>query len=140
MASAMIKKFREKAKIFLSEELCKKKSIELLEEMKLPNNLLPVNEMEEMGINKEDGFFWLKLKKAQRYRFPKVGETLYATEISGFIEPRRLKDLKGVTAKELMLTFTITEIYIEDPSTGKISFKTSSGLSRQHPISCFELP
>ncbi|KAJ4981775.1 hypothetical protein NE237_032612 [Protea cynaroides] len=139
MASELIVKYREKAQIFHGEELCKKKSTELLEEMKLPNNLLPV-EMEEMGINQEEGFFWMKLKKAQKYKFPKVGDTLYATEISGFIETHRLKELKGVTAKELMLTFTITEIYIDDPSSGKINFKTASGFSRKHPISCFELP
>ncbi|XP_043703103.1 uncharacterized protein LOC122653218 [Telopea speciosissima] len=140
MASEMIIKYREKAEIIHGEELCKKRSTELLEEMMLPNNLLPVEEMEEVGVNKEDGFFWLKLKKAQKYKFPKVGDTLYATEIAGFIEPRRLKNLKGVTAKELMLTFTITEIYIDDPSSGKINFKTASGFSRKHPISCFELP
>ncbi|XP_042477640.1 uncharacterized protein LOC122058996 [Macadamia integrifolia] len=139
MASEMIKKFREKAEIFHGEELCKKKSVEFLEEMELPNNLLPVNEMEELGINKEDGFFWLKLKKAQKYKFLK-DYTHYATEICSFIEPRRLKDLKGVTAKELMLTFTISDIYIEDPSSGKITFKTTSGISRKQPISVFELP
>ncbi|XP_042477628.1 uncharacterized protein LOC122058978 [Macadamia integrifolia] len=140
MASEMIAKYRGKAEIFHGEEICKKKSVELLEEMKLPNNLIPVEEMEEMGINKEDGFFWIKLKKAQKYKFPKVGDTLYATEMCGFMEVHRLKDLKGVTAKELMLTFTITEIYIEDLSSGKINFKTASGFSRKHPISCFEIP
>ncbi|XP_043700394.1 uncharacterized protein LOC122651136 [Telopea speciosissima] len=140
MASELINKYREKAEIFHGEELCKKKSTELLDEMLLPNNLPPVDEMEELGLYREAHFFWLKLKKAQKYKFPNVGDTLYATEISGFIEPRLLKDLKGVSAKELFLTFTVIEIYIDDPSSGKINFKTSSGLSRKHPISCFELP
>ncbi|KAJ4980374.1 hypothetical protein NE237_031211 [Protea cynaroides] len=140
MGSEMILKFRENADIFQGEELCKKKSNEMLEEMLLPNNLLPLEEFEEVGINREIGFFWLKLKKVQKYKFPKLGDTIYATEISGYIEPRRLKELKGVTAKELFLTFTVVEIYIDDPSSGKINFKTATGLSRKHPISSFELP
>ncbi|XP_042484983.1 uncharacterized protein LOC122065253 [Macadamia integrifolia] len=140
MASEIIEKYRGKAEICHGEELCKKKSTEMLVEMSLPNNLLPVEEIEEVGHNREIGFFWLKLKKAQKYKFPKVGDTLYATEITGFIKPRQIKDLKGVTAKELFLTFTLSELYIDDPSSDKINCKTTSGLHRKHPISCFELP
>ncbi|XP_043705328.1 uncharacterized protein LOC122655175 [Telopea speciosissima] len=121
MASEMIEKYREKVEIYHGEQLCKKKSTEMLVEMSLPNNLLLVDEMEEIGYNREIGFFWMKLKRAQKYKFPKVGDTLHGIEIMGFMEPRRLKDLKGVTAKELFLTFSMAEMCIKDPSSGKIN-------------------
>ncbi|XP_042487575.1 uncharacterized protein LOC122067798 [Macadamia integrifolia] len=111
-----------------------------LVEMSLPNNLLLVEEIEELGYNREIGFFWLKLKKAQKHKSPKVSDTLYATEITGFIKSWQIKDLKGVTAKELFLTFTLSELYIDDLSSDKINCKTTSGLHCKHPISCFELP
>ncbi|XP_019241893.1 PREDICTED: uncharacterized protein LOC109221921 [Nicotiana attenuata] len=47
--------------------------------------------------------------------------------------------LTGVKAKELLMWLTLTEICVDDPPTGKIHFKATSGLSRTFPVSAFEV-
>lgn len=47
--------------------------------------------------------------------------------------------MTGVKAKELLIWLTLTEIYVNDPPTGKITFKTPTGLSRTFPVGAFEV-
>ncbi|XP_042516955.1 uncharacterized protein LOC122091174 [Macadamia integrifolia] len=140
MTSQMIEKHRENAVIYHGEALCKEKSIEILSEIELPKGLLPLKDMEEVGYNRESGFVWLKQKKALEHVFRKVGKKVsYATEITVFVEPRRLKKISGVKTKELFLWVSLSDIYIDDPSSGKITFMTPAGLSKSLPVSAFEL-
>ncbi|KAJ4976234.1 hypothetical protein NE237_001340 [Protea cynaroides] len=140
MASQVIEKHRENAEIYHGEALCKEKSIDLLSEMELPKGLLPLKEMEEVGYNRETGFVWLKQKKATEHVFRKVGKKVsYGTEITAFVEPRKFKKLSGVKTKELFIWVSLSDIYIDDPSSGKIIFMTPAGLSKSLPVSAFEL-
>ncbi|XP_043689194.1 uncharacterized protein LOC122640124 [Telopea speciosissima] len=140
MASQIIEKYRKNAEIYHGEALCKEKSIEILSQMELPKGLLPLKDMEEVGYNRETGFVWLKQKKSTEHVFRKVSKKVsYATEITAFVEPRKLKKLSGVKTKELFIWVSLSDIYIDDPSSGKITFMTPAGLSRSLPISAFEL-
>ncbi|XP_043702845.1 uncharacterized protein LOC122653004 [Telopea speciosissima] len=140
MASQLIEKHRENAEIYHGDALCKQKSIELLIEMDLPKGLLPLNDMEEVGYNRQTGFVWLKQKKSTEHVFRKVSKKVsYAPDITAFVEPRKFKKLSGVKSKELLIWLTLSEIYIDDPSSGKITFMTPAGLSRSLPVSAFEL-
>ncbi|XP_010279635.1 PREDICTED: uncharacterized protein LOC104613500 [Nelumbo nucifera] len=140
MASQAIANYREKAEIYHGDSLCKEKSLQLLEEISLPKGLLPLDGMEEVGYNREAGFVWLKQRKGTQHTFKRIGKQVsYANEITAFVENHRMKKLTGVKSKELLIWVTLSDIYIDDPASGKISFKTPAGISRSFPVSAFEL-
>nr|GMD93262.1 uncharacterized protein LOC104109132 [Ipomoea batatas] len=131
---------RENAEVFTDPAMCKQKSLELLEEINMPRGLLPLDEYVEVGRNRETGFVWMKQKKAKEHKFKKIGKLVwYDTEVTAFVEDRRLKHLTGVKSKELLLWVTLTHISIPDPDAGKITFSTPAGLSRSYPVSAFEV-
>lgn len=55
------------------------------------------------------------------------------------MEKFKIKNLTGVKSKELMMWFTHSDCSVDNPSTGKITFKTSSGISRSYPVSVFQI-
>ena len=115
------------------------KSMELLEKVHLPRGLLPLNDLEEVGYNRETGFVWLKQKKRTDHSFKKIGRLVsYAPDVTAFVEDRRMKKMTGVKSKELLIWVTLCDMYIDDPASGKITFKTPTGLYRSFPVSAFE--
>ncbi|XP_050383352.1 uncharacterized protein LOC126800104 [Argentina anserina] len=139
--SAITEEVRAKAdELYHGEEICQEKSKFLLTEMGLPNGLLPMKDMVECGYIKDTGFVWLKQKKSTTHKFEKVGrQASYGTEITAVVEKGKIKKLTGVKTKELLVWVTVSEIYLDDPPTGKITFKTPTGLYRTFPASAFEL-
>ncbi|WOG82750.1 hypothetical protein DCAR_0101918 [Daucus carota subsp. sativus] len=126
--------------VYHGNEICQVKSKFLLTEMGLPNGLLPLKDMEECGYVKETGFVWLKQKKRTDHTFEKIGKlTSYANEVTAVIEKGKIKKLTGVKSKELLLWIKLSDIYVDDPPTGKITFKTPTGLYRTFPTSAFEI-
>ncbi|KAL3851485.1 hypothetical protein ACJIZ3_013367 [Penstemon smallii] len=139
MSSQQIASHRESAEVYTGHELCKTKSVELLEKMNLPKGLLPLDNILEVGYNEETGFVWLKQKKSKTHVFRSIGRSVwYDAEVTGFIEDRRMKRLTGVKSKELLIWVTISNISIRDPSSGNITFATPTGLSRAFPVSAFD--
>ncbi|CBI39617.3 unnamed protein product, partial [Vitis vinifera] len=63
----------------------------------------------------------------------------YEPEITAYVEQNKIKKLTGVKTKELLLWITLSDIYVDDPPTGKITFKTPAGLFRSFPVSAFVL-
>nr|GMD40635.1 uncharacterized protein LOC109182414 [Ipomoea batatas] len=125
--------------LYKGDEICQEKSKFLLKEVGLPNGLLPMKDMEECGYVKDTGFVWLKSKKKTDHKFEQIGRAVqYSTEVTAYVEPGRIKKLTGVKAKELMLWLTLNEIRVDDPPTGKIHFKTTTGLARTFPVSAFQ--
>ena len=63
----------------------------------------------------------------------------YSTEITGFVEKKRIKKLSGVKAKELMLWPPVSEIIVDDTptGTGKIHFKSLAGITKTFPVEAF---
>ncbi|KAJ0973706.1 hypothetical protein J5N97_015671 [Dioscorea zingiberensis] len=140
MASQTIESHREGAEIHHGEAACKKKAVEVLEELGLPNGLFPLDDIQEFGYNRAGGFLWLAHKKKKEHTFKKIKQVVsYATEVTAFVEKGKMAKITGVKTRELLLWLSVVEMYIEDPSSGKITFKTGTGLSDSFPVSAFEL-
>lgn len=140
MGSQAIEEYRKEAEIYHGDTLCKQKSIELLQELSLPNGLLPLQDIIEAGYNRSAGFVWLRQRKSLEHYFPMIGRTVsYADEITAFVENRRMKKITGVKSKELFIWLTVADMSIQNPISENITFKSTTGLSRTFPISAFQL-
>ncbi|GMI84432.1 SVB-like [Hibiscus trionum] len=128
------------SEIYHGDEICQEKSKFLLQEMGLPRGLLPLKDIEECGYVKDTGFVWLKQKKSTTHKFEKIGKPVtYATEVTAVVEKNKIKKLTGVKTKELLVWVSLSDIYVDDPPTGKITFQTPTGLYRTFPVSAFEI-
>ncbi|PKU84742.1 uncharacterized protein LOC110093597 [Dendrobium catenatum] len=140
MASKEIESQREGAEIFHGDEICKSKSIELLEELCLPKGLFPLEDIEEFGYNRTSGFIWLIQKKKKEHVFKQIKRAVsYAQEVTAFVEKYKLKKMTGVKTKELLLWLSVVEVYFENPTSEKLTFKTGTGLSDSFIATAFEL-
>lgn len=110
----------------------------LLEEFKLPLGLLPLEDVVEVGFVRSTGYMWILQKKKVEHNFKMVSKLVsYHTEIHGYVEKNRIKKLKGVKAKELMLWPPVSEIIVDESSTGKIHFKSLAGITKTFPVEAF---
>ncbi|KAK1258923.1 hypothetical protein QJS04_geneDACA018685 [Acorus gramineus] len=140
MASQAIQAHRDNAEVYHGNSPCIKNIEQLLDELSLPKGLFPLDDIKEFGYDRSSGFMWLTHKKKKDHVFKKIKQTVsYAMEVTAFVENRRMKKMSGVKTKELLLWLTITDVYIENPSSGKVTFKTGTGLSESFPTSAFEL-
>ncbi|XP_058083582.1 uncharacterized protein LOC131231427 [Magnolia sinica] len=131
---------KAKAEIYYGDEIGREKSRFLLQEVGLPRGLLPLHDIIECGYIEETGYVWLKQKKKTEHYFEKIGKNVsYATDITAYVEKLKIKKLTGVKVKELMIWLTLNEITVDDPPTGKLTCKTSTGLFRTFPTSAFEI-
>ena len=131
---------KSKAEVYYGDELGQQKSKELLKEIGMPNGLLPLKDIEECGYLRETGFVWLKQKKSSTHKFEKIGKLVsYAPEVTAQVEVGKIKKLTGVKTKELLVWVTLNDISLDDPPTGKITFRTPAGLFRSFPASAFEI-
>ncbi|KAG0451203.1 hypothetical protein HPP92_026359 [Vanilla planifolia] len=122
MASQSIESYRNGAEVVSGDDLCKKKSIQLLEELCLPKGLFPLEDMEEFGYNREAGFVWLIQKKKKDHVFKQIKRAVsYAPQ-----------------TKELLLWLSVVEVYFDKPTSEKLTFKTGTGLSDSFPASAFD--
>ncbi|GKV01423.1 hypothetical protein SLEP1_g13977 [Rubroshorea leprosula] len=138
--SLVTEESKANAEVYHGDEICQEKSKFLLKEICMPNGLLPLRDIEECGYVKETGFVWLKQKQSITHKFDKIGKLVsYAPEVTAVVEKNKIKKLTGVKTKELLLWISLSDIYVDDPPTGKITFKTPSGLSRSFPASAFEV-
>uniref|UniRef100_A0A2P2KBR1 Uncharacterized protein LOC101214389 n=1 Tax=Rhizophora mucronata TaxID=61149 RepID=A0A2P2KBR1_RHIMU len=139
--SLVTEEIKSKAdEIYHGHEICQEKSKQLLTEIGLPNGLLPLRDIEECGVVRETGFVWLKQKKSITHKFEKIGKLVsYAQEVTAITEANKIKKLTGVKTKELLLWVTLSDIYVDDPPTGKITFQTPAGLYRSFHVSAFQI-
>ncbi|KAK6797393.1 hypothetical protein RDI58_005095 [Solanum bulbocastanum] len=87
-----------------------KMALSLMEEFELPLGLLHLADVIEVG---------------------------YDTEMSGYVEKRRIKNLKGVKGRELMLWLPAYEITVDDPLTGNVQIKSLAGITKTFPAEAF---
>ncbi|MED6193116.1 hypothetical protein PIB30_016001 [Stylosanthes scabra] len=138
--SLVTEEIKARSEVYHGDEMCQIKSKELLKEIELPNGLLPLKDMEECGYDRGTGFVWLKQKKSHTHKFEKIGKLVsYAAEVTAQVEKGKIKKLTGVKTKELLLWVSLSDIYVDDPPTGKITFKTPSGLFRSFDVSAFQV-
>ncbi|KAL8507136.1 hypothetical protein ACS0TY_017869 [Phlomoides rotata] len=111
-------------------------AIALLEEFELPGGLLPLAEVIEVGYVKSTGYMWIQQKKKVEHNFKVINKLVgYDANITGIIEKKRIKKLKGVKAKELMLWPPVSEITVNDGK--KIVFKSLAGITKTFPVEAF---
>ncbi|CAD6221668.1 unnamed protein product [Miscanthus lutarioriparius] len=140
MASQAIVCHRAGAEVFTGDATCRKKSVELLEEFGIPKGLLPLEDIQEFGYNRDSGFIWLVQRKKVEHTFKMVKKTVsYAAEVTAFIEKGQLRKITGVKVKELMLWISILEMYVPEASPDKVTFKSGNGLSRTLDAAAFAL-
>ncbi|KAA8537005.1 hypothetical protein F0562_029483 [Nyssa sinensis] len=115
-----------------------KLAVTLLEEFGLPLGLLPLADVIEVGFVKSTGYMWILQSKNVEHNFQMISKLVsYDSEITGYVEMKRIKKLKGVKAKELMLWPPVSEITADDPPTGKIHFKSLAGITKTFPVEAF---
>ncbi|XP_060185873.1 uncharacterized protein LOC132615308 [Lycium barbarum] len=135
----VIENHRENAEVYTDPLICMQKCLQLLDEINLPRGIFPLEDIVEAGRNHETGFIWLKQKKETDHYFKKIKRTVtYAVEVTSFVEDRRLKNITGVKTKELSFTVNVSDIWIKDPKSNKITFAIPSGIKRTFPVSAFE--
>ncbi|KAK1378446.1 DUF538 domain-containing protein [Heracleum sosnowskyi] len=139
MTSELIASHRENAIVVTGDEAIKQKAAELTKNAFLPSGLIPLGEIVEIGHNPTTGFFWTIRKKKLEYFNKKINKkSTFDTEVTAFIEERRMKKVTGVKSKELMLWVSITDIRIDDPASGKIIFTATAGITKTFLVSAFE--
>ncbi|KAJ4760041.1 hypothetical protein LUZ62_070416 [Rhynchospora pubera] len=140
MASKVVDNYRNGAEISKGDAECKTKSVEVLKELGLPTGLFPLQNIEEFGYNQNAGFIWFVQKKKIEHNFKKIKQVVsYATEVTAFVEKGKLKKITGVKTKELLLWLSVVEVYMEEASKEKVTFKTGTGLSDSFDVTAFEL-
>ena len=111
----------------------------LLQEFELPLGLLPLADVIEVGYVIKTGYMWIVQKKVE-HEFKKISKLgSYDSEITGYVEKKRIKKLEGVKAKpkEFMLWPPVSEITVDDPPTGKINFKSLAGITKNFLVEAF---
>ncbi|KAF8772442.1 hypothetical protein HU200_005769 [Digitaria exilis] len=136
-----IESHRSGAEVVTGDAICKKKSIDLLEELGLPKGLLPMEDIKEFGYNRATGFMWLVQKKNKiEHTFRKIKQTVsYAAEVTAFVQKGKLQKITGVKTKELMLWLSVVEVYVPEALPEKVTFKTGTGLSDSFDATAFAL-
>lgn len=115
-----------------------KMAASLLEEFELPSGLLPLADVIEVGFVRSTGYMWIAQKKKVEHNFKMISKLVsYDTEITGYIQKKKIKKLKGVKAKEFMLWPPVSEITVDDQPTGKIHFKSLAGITKTFPVEAF---
>lgn len=126
---------REGAEIVTGTEALPK-FVALLQGFGFPGGMFPLPSAEEFGFVEKTGFFWIKQPGRHEHTFPMAKVlVVYHAEVSGRIKKGKITTVKGlklkhVENKDLFLAASASEVLLDDPSSGKIHFKTSGG---KHP-------
>lgn len=120
------------------DSLCQKRAQRVLEEYKLPVGLLFVEDILEFGFNKNTGYLWIIQKNQTEHYFEVIDELVsYATEVSAYIEEGRLKNVRGIKARELILWFPINDVTV---GGDKAFVKTFANITKAFPVTAFQEP
>ncbi|CAD6221669.1 unnamed protein product [Miscanthus lutarioriparius] len=140
MASQAMECHRASAEVFTGDATCRKKSVELLEELGLPKGLLPLEDIQEFGYNRDSGFIWLVQGKKVEHTFKKIMQKVsYDTEVTAFIENSKLRKVTGIKTNAMMLWISINEVFVPEALPEKVTFKSGNGLSRTFDAAAFAL-
>ncbi|XP_010052599.2 uncharacterized protein LOC104441254 [Eucalyptus grandis] len=114
-----------------------KMAISLLQKFELPQGLLPLANVVEVGFVESTGYMWIVQQKKVEHQFKMISKLVsYDTEVKGYVEKGTIKKLKGVKAKELMLWPPVSEITADSPAR-KVHFKSLAGITKSFPVEAF---
>eukprot|EP00249_Psilotum_nudum_P037122 c9513_g1_i1 orf=675-1100(-) len=129
--AAQVMDVQKGAQIWKEHSSAFEESVRFLEAHGLPNGLLPLDDIEEMGYVQETGYFWVKQKTSKKHYFSGMNNYVsYAKEVSGYLDGNSLKKLSGVKAKQLLLWVSIVEISQKESNPGYLFFKTPAGIGK----------
>ncbi|KAL7594928.1 hypothetical protein Lser_V15G30236 [Lactuca serriola] len=129
---------RARAEIMYGDEVCRRYSIDLLEELGFPKGVLPLKDFVECGRVRQTGFVWIKQKGPYEHFFEEANtHANYATEISAYIEKCKMTKVTGIKIKKMMMWVPIVEMSMENEKSSKIYFKTSVGVGKSFPVTAF---
>ena len=113
-------------------------AVSFLEEFGLPQGLLPLADVIEVGFVRSTGYMWILQKKKFKHNFKMISKLMsYYTEMTGYVEKKLIKKLKGVNAKELMLWPPVSQISVDNPPNRKIQFVSLAGIIKTFPVETF---
>ncbi|OWM85180.1 uncharacterized protein LOC116202715 [Punica granatum] len=136
--SRVAKDVRAGAEVVYGPEECYQHSVELLEELGFPRGVLPLRDLVECGRVRETGFVWMKQKAPYEHFFVKTNTRVsYATEVTAYVEKFKMKKMTGIKSRQMFMWVPISEMSMDDPSSGKIVFRTPMGIGKSFPISAF---
>ena len=137
MASQLVESHRAGTEVHKGNDIWKKKTVELLEELGLPKGLFLMDDIEEVRHNCESGFVWMLQKKKNEHMFNKLNQTVsYDTEVTAFVEKGKMKKVTGVKIEDL---YSLVEVYVDESSADKVTIKTDTGLSDTRDAAVFAL-
>lgn len=135
--TALFPELRDKAVMSYGDD-CMEKSIELIESYGLPGGLLPLKDVVEGGWVEETGFVWISTKKKQDHHFKRADRHCsYDKLVTCVMEKNKMKDIKGVKARDMLVWVPVNEITIDDKKPPKLHFKSFAGLSRSFTAELF---
>lgn len=133
---------REGAEIVTGAEASNKLAA-VLQQFGFSASLFPLPSVSEFGFVEKTGFFWIKHPGRHEHTFPAAKIMLvYMQEVSGKLQKGKMMALKGwkmkpIDNKELFLSSSATEVWLDDPPSGNIHFhiarKTSSMSHKPSP-------
>lgn len=118
---------REGAEIVTGAEAVSKFAA-LLQKFGFPAGMFPLPNLDEFGFVEKTGFFWIKHPGRHEHMFPLAKElVIYMQDVSGRIQKGKITTLKGWKMKQsdnkdLFLSASATEVWLDDPPSGKIHF------------------
>ncbi|KAK6154282.1 hypothetical protein DH2020_008530 [Rehmannia glutinosa] len=116
-----------------------KMAVSLLEEFGLPLGLLsPLADVLEIGFVRATGYMWIVQQKKVEHDFNTINKSVsYNSEISAYLEKNRLKKMKGVTSKEMVPWPLVSDLWVDDSTTGRIYIKSLRGTPKRFPVEAF---
>lgn len=115
----------------------------LITNFNIPKQLFPLVGVEEFGINRGTSEWWFKLKEKYIHEFASAKQMFtYMKNVSGKIQKKKLFDIKGIKMKrvenkEMFISLSAKEIFIDDASSDKIHFKNAQGSIESFFIKAF---
>lgn len=130
----------------------------VLQKFGFPAGMFPLPSVDEFGFVEKTGAFWIKQPGGRHeHTFPRAKEVVvYMADVSGRIQQGKITRLKGwkmkpVHHKDLFLSASATEVWLDDPPSGTIHFhvarkakkssaKASSHVKESFPLDVFATP
>jgi hypothetical protein len=119
------------------------KLLEMFEKFGFPAGLFPFQYVDEFGFVENLGVWWVHQKASIEHEFVIAKEVVvYKKSMSGKIEKNKIVDLKGwkmksALNKDLFLSVPFHEVWLDDPPSGLIHFKT---YNKKHDATVKSIP
>jgi len=128
---------KENATVARGDEALEK-VMDIMESYCLPGGLMAMKDVLEAGIMEETGQVWIKQKCESKHHYKKADKHVkVSANITCKVEKNKIKNIKGVKARDMMLWVPVNEMEVDEKNPGKIHFRSIGGLTRTFPVEYF---